>query len=580
MVTRRAGWCHTSRVLRAQGGIAKARFDDGGTDNRRLGRNVALAACAVVLSAASAIHATLYPRTFNTAAPAPALMTQEPASPPALPGPDPGAARPRLALVVVDGLRDDAAVVLGLEGAPARDGHPPPLALCTLEAYWPSFSIPGYVAMATGVPPALSGVHNNWHRGPVGLDTVFAQARRAGRSVCAVGDETDDWGRLFPEDLGGQASGPRAFARATHDLFLDGVPGCDLTLVHTVVADAAAHISGAASNEYARAVAATGSWLRATIARMDPSRDTLVVTSDHGHIDRGGHGGTEPEVLRVPIFVIGRGASQEPAPDGCQGGHLTDVAPTLAVLAGAEPPRQSVGAVLRPLLSLDPSALDSADAAGRRTRAAVAAAIARADGDPAAGGPGRIRPWTGLLGLAVAVGLGWLLLLIAGPAAGDLRSWATPALYPVLAWSILLFLEPGATFSAKQGDWPEYALRVFLLLSIAAIIAFGALILTFSHADLDVTRRTRAVALGGAAAGWPIVVGLHGSPFGAPLGEPHLSFAVVLAGLVASVGCGYLALILALDAVLAWLPAARPARIWAEGATIVRQTIARRPGSR
>ena len=570
--------------MRARVGIEEPRFDDGGTDNRRFGRDLALAACALVLSAGSAIHAALYPRTFNAAAPAPALMSLDPAPAPtpapAPPEPEPGAARPRLALVVVDGLREDAAVVLGLEGAPARDGLPPPLALCTLQAYWPSFSIPGYVAIAAGVPPALSGIHNNWHRDAAGLDSVFAQARRAGRSVCAVGDETDDWGRLFPEDLGGQATGARAFALATHDLFLDGAPACDLTLVHTVIVDDAAHVSGAASSQYARAIAATGSWLRRTIARMDPARDTLVVTSDHGHIDRGGHGGTEPEVLRVPFFVIGRGASREPASDGCAGGRLTDVAPTVAVLIGAEPPRQSVGHVLRPLLSLDPSALDSADAAGRRTRAAIAAALGRADGEPAAGGPGRVRPWTGLLGLATAAGLGWLLLLIAGPAAGGLRSWATPALYPALAWSILLFLEPGATFSAKQNDWPEYALRVFLLLSIAAVIAFAAQILIFSRADRDVVRRTRAIALAGAAAGWPIAVGLHGGPFGAPLGEPHLSFAVVLAGLVASVGCGYLALILALDAVLAWLPAGRPARTWAEGATIVRQTLARLYGAR
>jgi hypothetical protein len=282
----------------------------------------------------------------------------------------------------------------------------------------------------------------------------------------------------------------------------------------------------------------------------------------------------------VPFFVIGRGASREPAPDGCAGGRLTDVAPTVAVLAGAVPPRQSIGTVLRPLLSLDPSALDAADAAATRTRAAVAAALGRADGDSVTEGAVGPRPWTGLLGLAAAAGLGWLLLLIAGSAAGGLRSWATPALYPVLAWSILLFLEPGATFSAKQSDWPEYALRVFLLLSIAAVIAFGALILTFSRADPDVARRTRAVALAGAAASWPIVVGLHGTPFGAPLGDPRLSFAVILAGLVASVGCGYLALILTLDAALFRLAAGRPARIWAGGAAIVRQTLARLYGSR
>jgi hypothetical protein len=200
-----------------------------------------------------------------------------------------------------------------------------------------------------------------------------------------------------------------------------------------------------------------------------------------------------------------------------------------------------------------------------------------------------------LLGVAVAAAMAWLLLLLAGPAidapaaagrapagrfAGGLRACVVAAAYPALAWSILLLVEPGASFSAKQGGSIDYALRVFLMLSGAAVFGFGAHLLAFSHAAHDVARRARAVALAGAAASWPITVGLHGSPFGAPLGEPHLSFAVILSGLVAGVGCGYLALILLLDTALAWSKARRAARAGTQKYAVVPEAQPRRTGSR
>jgi hypothetical protein len=117
---------------------------------------------------------------------------------------------------------------------------------------------------------------------------------------------------------------------------------------------------------------------------------------------------------------------------------------------------------------------------------------------------------------------------------------------------------------------------MFLLLSGAAVVAFGIHLVAFARASRDRIRRARAVAVAAAAGSWPIVVGLHGSPFGAPLGEPHLSFAVVLSGMVASVGCGYLTLILGLDAVLARAGARRPVPTAAEGFAAVPRTQARR----
>ena len=579
MVTRIGGWCHTAHGLRPTVGIAETGSGDGRADTRRPGRDFALAAAGGLLAVAGAFHAYEYPRTFNSRPPAAVLAATRsastrvpapvpaPTAAPAAAAPDgpSGSAPPRVALVVVDGLRDDAAAGLRLAEAHARDGAPPPLARCTLLADWPSYSIPGYAAIGTGAPPALSGVHNNWFSGPVELDSLFARAIASGRTVGSAADLSGEWKRLFPAEMRDQASGATAFARAASTLFDDRTPPRDFTLLHTVVVDDAGHDAGAASADYARAVAATGLWLRGAIARMDPGRDTLVVASDHGHIDRGGHGGTEPAALRVPLFLIGRGARRDIPPDACEGRRLTDLAPTLAVLLGTEAPRQCVGTPLRPLLSLAPAILDDADAAARVRRAAIARALGRADGDvETAVGPRPPAPWTGLLGAAVAASLGGLLVLLAGPAAterggGWIRVCLAAVSYPAAAWLVLLLVEPGASFSAKQADSPAYGLRVFLLLSAAAAVGLGAQAAAMSRATRDAVRRTRALALAGAAASWPLVVGLHGSPFGAPLGEPHLSFAVLLAGLVTSVGCGYVSLVLAADAARGWLVARRAA---------------------
>src|SRR5262249_3007675 len=64
--------------------------------------------------------------------------------------------------------------------------------------------------------------------------------------------------------------------------------------------------------------------------------DLVVFTADHGHTDRGGHGGATPEVRRVLTCFAGRGVARGP-----DGGVLPAraLAPALAVLVGLPYPR-------------------------------------------------------------------------------------------------------------------------------------------------------------------------------------------------------------------------------------------------
>src|SRR6185503_18176680 len=76
-----------------------------------------------------------------------------------------------------------------------------------------------------------------------------------------------------------------------------------LAVVELVTTDEAGHAWGAASPEYAHAVALADGALRRLAAEVDLARSVLVVTSDHGHVAGGGHGGGEEEVLAVPVVL-------------------------------------------------------------------------------------------------------------------------------------------------------------------------------------------------------------------------------------------------------------------------------------
>jgi hypothetical protein len=76
----------------------------------------------------------------------------------------------------------------------------------------------------------------------------------------------------------------------------------------------------------------------------------FIVTADHGQVDIGGHGGTEPEVLHVPLIMKGPGVII-----GSYGtsAHQNSIAPTVAALMGFEIPSDASGTILFPCLTLN-----------------------------------------------------------------------------------------------------------------------------------------------------------------------------------------------------------------------------------
>ena len=110
------------------------------------------------------------------------------------------------------------------------------------------------------------------------------------------------------------------------------------------------------------------------LAELDLSKDTIVVFSDHGQIDSGGHGGQDPVVLIEPFVIAGKGVKPGTYPDI----KMVDVAPTLAALLGANLPASTQGQVRIEMLDLPESVVSALPDATKNQQSSLLNAYAQA----------------------------------------------------------------------------------------------------------------------------------------------------------------------------------------------------------
>lgn len=286
---------------------------------------------------------------------APSSPTSSPTSPPT------SALAPpltrRVVLLVIDGLGESQSRPL-----PALDRLRQRGLSAVATSHLPSLSRPNYVSILTGVPPAHSGVRSNDYGWEVPLDSLLHRVRATARQTAFATDVAPGFGAMFSRQLSDATAAPwRGGWLRAGLLALDR--GYPLVVLIPGAVDNAGHEHGAASPQYREAALQVDRELDELLRTLDLSRDTVVVTADHGHTAAGGHGGDEPEVMEVPLVMAGAGIR---AGAHVAGARLIDLAPTLAALLGTSPPRHALGRCLSEALTLP---------------AAQAAALARADRD-------------------------------------------------------------------------------------------------------------------------------------------------------------------------------------------------------
>src|SRR5262249_32319706 len=76
--------------------------------------------------------------------------------------------------------------------------------------------------------------------------------------------------------------------------------------------------------------------------RLDLAHDLVIITADHGHALRGGHGGAEAEIEEVLTCFAGRGvavSSAAPSSDALPRFRAFTIGPAIAVFLGLAFPR-------------------------------------------------------------------------------------------------------------------------------------------------------------------------------------------------------------------------------------------------
>lgn len=273
------------------------------------------------------------------------------------PAPGPLLGKPitrRVVIVLIDALRVDTSnnnYVMPYMNELRGQG-----ASATAHSQPPSYSEPGYTTILTGAWPDIND-------GPVvnlgktetptfTQDDIFSDVHRAGMHTAISGYYW--FGQLLPQESvdtsfytsGEDATADQEVMKAASPV-LSG--NYQLVLIHIDQVDYAGHFQGGPlSPNWDTAAKHADDYLREIVAKLDLAHDTVIVLSDHGQIDRGGHGGPEPVTLLEPFVMAGAGVQPGKYSDIQQ----ADVAPTIAALLGTNIPASAEGVVQTRMLTI------------------------------------------------------------------------------------------------------------------------------------------------------------------------------------------------------------------------------------
>ncbi len=273
--------------------------------------------------------------------------------------PDPPITR-RLVFVLIDALRYDTA--MNVKVMPFLEQLRQQGAWAEMHSRPPSYSAPAYSTLLTGAWPDINDgpVFNleldemrTWTQ-----DNLFSAASRAGMKTAISGYFFFE--KLVPQDAvtvsfytpgEDQVADLHVMQAALPWLKADSGEFYQLVLIHLDQVDYAGHYEGGPRKEpWITASRRVDDLLRQVAEQLDLSHDTLFICSDHGQINRGGHGGNDEQALQEPFVLVGSGVR----PGNYGQVEQVDVAPTLAVLLGLNIPAASQGHVRSDMLSLSP----------------------------------------------------------------------------------------------------------------------------------------------------------------------------------------------------------------------------------
>lgn len=270
----------------------------------------------------------------------------------------------RVVIVLVDGLRLDTS--LKTDVMPTLDKLRNLGASAVVSSRPPTYSEPAYSTIMTGAWQEINSgpVFNQDYADikPITQDTIFSAANRAGLKTAISGYY---WFQKLVPALNDEFFTPGEDKIADQDVVKYALPWLEkgddqLILIHLDQVDYAGHHEGGGvSKAWDEASTRSDTLISEILSKLDLSKDTIMIFSDHGHIDAGGHGGTEKVVETEPFIMAGAGV--KPGQYGTI--YQVDIAPTIAALLGTNLPASTQGQVRTEMLSLSEQTLANLPAA-------------------------------------------------------------------------------------------------------------------------------------------------------------------------------------------------------------------------
>jgi hypothetical protein len=209
------------------------------------------------------------------------------------------------------------------------------------HAILPSYSMVNYAAFSTGSTTNMTNVFANGYNGKLSLPTLFSLINDLNKSLIAGGNS---WFKFLGDDADVSVQVEVEYhsyneGAKIRDAALATIPGnfSQIQFVGFDDVDAAGHAFGAASNEYIEIIEKIDSYIGEILdlygALNQLNNTTIVLFSDHGHDDIGGHGGESFDETHGTFVLAGKGIanwniiSNEIA-------HTNFVTPTLLAMLG------------------------------------------------------------------------------------------------------------------------------------------------------------------------------------------------------------------------------------------------------
>jgi hypothetical protein len=475
---------------------------------------------------------------------------------------EPVVARPnlrprRVILLLIDGLRADRARSMRSLNALAQVGS-----ILEIDVGVPSMSRPAYVVYSSGSRQDRNGIRTNAYPGAATVDSIWQRARSAGLEVQGVSNLTW-WTDLFPESFDRYLVTTQGSFEQGAQLILEG--DAQLILLHPTHVDSAGHHRGGVSTAYREAADHIDQLIERLLdGWIDLDQDALLIVSDHGHRNKGGHGGSEPHVRHVRGVAAGAGL----ADSGAHEIGAFEIAPAIAILLGipfprdnsARPPRDLFDAAVLGDNYLEQrySALD-AQLRGYLERLAERGP---AEFDPADGFAGWRRGMQEerLEGRNVRLGIAITVLLAVGFFIVRYLKRARQLSFILagLTFPVIYVLAGALTENAFSLSSAEREYRYLIRLGSIGLLAFMGQLLVMELLRIRDWARTFMIGAWFSGASVALVLSYYGVPLTAPLPSPPLFFWPLFATLMTATQAGMGLFCLG----LLWLAERRSRRRW------------------